>query len=105
MPLIINPIYASGGGASKKDIAYLHEQVASINEELQSISEALVGTGKMKYKGAYIAGDEDVDALLDDILDGDTSDGVPLSEIPDALKDEVVSKDDYDDILNNIFGG
>lgn len=105
MPLIINPIYAGGGGASKKDIAYLHEQVANINEELQTISEALVGTGKMKYKGAYIAGDEDMDALLDDILSGDGSEGIALSEIPDELKDEVVSKDDYDDILNNIFGG
>lgn len=100
MPLFINPIYSHGGSASK-----LQVQIDAINDELQIISEALVGTGKMQYKGAYIAGEEDMDALLDDILDGDTSDGVALSEIPDELKDEVVSKDDYDDILNNIFGG
>ncbi|MBR0168730.1 MAG: hypothetical protein IJQ08_08660 [Synergistaceae bacterium] len=104
MPLIINPIYAGGGGASKKDIAYLHEQVANINEELQTISEALVGTGKMKYKGAYIAGDEDMDALIDDVFNGDGSDGETLSEIPDELKDEITTQEDFNDMLSEIFG-
>lgn len=106
MPLIISPFFGqrSGSNVPSSQIISLQNQVESVKDDIDTIIDALADAGLMTYQGAHIAGSNDVNEMLDDIFDGDGSGGQALSEIPDELKDKVISHDEIDEMLNNTFG-
>ena len=103
MPLVPNPIfmfYGQSGDVSSAQVQSLQVQINDINTKLDEISEALAGAGLMSYKGLAIAGNNEIGNALDDIFDGDGSGGQALSEIPEELKDEIVTPEDFSSMAN-----
>ena len=106
MPLIISPFFGqrSGSNVPSSQIISLQNQVESIKDDIDTIIDALADAGLMTYQGAHIAGSNDVNEMLDDIFDGDGSGGEALSEIPEELKDEITTQEEFNDMLSEVFG-
>ena len=106
MPLIISPFFGqrSGSNVPSSQIISLQNQVESVKDDIDIIMDALADAGFMTYQGAHIAGNNEVNDMIDDVFNGDGSDGEALSEIPEELKDKITTQEEFDDMLSEVFG-
>ena len=70
---------------------------------LENTVNEILGGGALEYKGASVALTGEVDDMMNDVFDGDGTEGQPISTIPDELKDELTTDDEFDDMLNDVF--
>lgn len=85
----------------------MYSKILALENDLLSVIEALADNGlidyQFEYEGAAIASNSDFNNMIDDIFNGDGSQGQPFSEIPDTIKNKVLNNDDFEDFLDDIF--
>ena len=70
---------------------------------LENTVNEILGGGALEYKGASVALTGEVDDMMNDVFDGDGTEGQPISTIPDELKDELTTDEEFDDMLDDVF--
>lgn len=75
-----------------------------LRERLSQLEEDMSATGLMTYKGAGVAGRDEVNDMMEDVFSGDGTGGTEGMGIPEELSGEVSGSEEFDDMLEEIFG-
>lgn len=86
------------------DVLYRYEPESVKLKRLEEAVQELIDGEGFTYEGAKVSRNAEVNAMMDDVFDGDGTGGEELSEIPEELRDRVTTAEDFNDMLDEIFG-
>ena len=95
-------------GALLRVIAGTYEKEQRVNERLKRIEVTLkeiLSGGALEYKGIPVATEEDSEAMMNDVFNGDGSGGEEITIIPEDMYEEIASNEEFAEMLDEVFNG
>ena len=86
------------------DKVYNYEPESARLDRIEEAVQELIDGEGFTYEGAKVSRNAEVKTMMEDVFDGDGTGGEELSEIPGELKERVTTAEDFNDMLDEIFG-
>lgn len=84
-------------------IIHGHNARERLKEYVDRLYQAVADTGNLTYMGAGIASQNEINAMLNDVLSGSDNGEIREDEIPETLSDRIATSSEVDAMLREIF--